>query len=173
METYLTSLRNLAFAAAGLFLLAGCASTTQIEVNREAPERAYRTVNVMSGPEQAGDVSAALEAALQQHGFATRINPSSQDGGTLTAQFKDTWKRNGVTYLKHLSIELLDSDTKALLVSSNWQNSGVNQFQSVPEVVDGLVASMLSRLPNNYKPVAKATDNKLKTVSLKAFDQKQ
>lgn len=132
MKTYSTLLCNLAFTAAGLFLLAGCASTTQIEVIRKAPERAYRMVNVISGPEQAGDVSAALEAALQQYGFVTRINPCAQDGGTLTACFKDTWKRNGVTYLKHLSIELLDSHTKALLVSSNWQNSGVDQFQSVP-----------------------------------------
>jgi hypothetical protein len=173
MKTYSTSLRNLAFAAAGLFLLAGCASTSQIEVNRKAPERAYRVVNVISGPDQAGDVSAALEAALQQHGFATRINSSEQDRGTLIARYKDTWKRNGVTFLNRLSIELLDADSNALLVSSNWQNSGVRQFQSVPEVVDGLVASMLSRLPNNYKPVAKATDKSLKTVSLNALNQKQ
>ena len=173
MKTYSTAFRSLAAAVGLLLLAAGCASTSQIEVNRKAPERAYRVVNVISGPDQAGDVSAALEAALQQHGFATRVNASSQDKGSLIARYKDTWKRNGVTYLNRLSIDLLDADSNALLVSSNWQNSGVRQFQSVPEVVDGLVASMLSRLPNNYKPVAKATDKNLKTVSLNSLKQKQ
>ena len=173
MKTYLTSLRHLAIAAASLIMLAGCASISQIEVNRKAPERAYRIVNVISGPEQAGDVSAALEAALQQHGFVTRVNASAQDSGTLVARFKDIWKRNGVTYLNQLSIELVDADSKALIVSSAWKNSGVRQYQSVPEVVDTLVSSMLSRLPNNYKPVAKAPDNDLKTVSLNAVNQKQ
>ncbi len=167
MNTSSTLLRSLAAAAAGLFLLAGCASTSQIEVNRKAPEQAYRVVNVISGPHQAGDVSAALAEALKQHGFVTRVNSSSQDSGTLIVQYKDTWKRNGVTYLNHLTIELLDADTRALLVSSNWQNSGVRQYQSVPEVVDRLVASMLNRLPNHYKPIAKATHNNLKTVSFK------
>jgi hypothetical protein len=172
MKTYSISLRSLAVAA-GLFLLAGCASTSQIDVNRNAPEKAYRVVNVISGPEQAGDVSAALEAALKQHGFATLINPASQDSGTLIARFKDTWKRNGVTYLNHLTIELLDSDSKTVLVSSNWQNAGVRQYQSVPEVVDRLVASMLSRLPNNYKPTTTATPNNLKTISFNVANPKQ
>ena len=114
MKTYLTAFRSLAAAAVLLLLAAGCASTSQIEVNRKAPERAYKVVNVISGPDQAGDVSAALEAALQQHGFATRVNASSQDKGSLIARYKDTWKRNGVTYLNRLSIELLDADSKAL-----------------------------------------------------------
>ena len=137
------------FAAtfAGLLLLSACASTSSIDVNRKAPLRAYQVVNVVSTPDQAGDVSAALEAALQQHGFKTRINPATQGVGTLTARFQDVWKRNGMTYLGKLSLELLDVDTKTVLISSNWKNTSGHQAQSVPEVVDQLVASMLGQLP--------------------------
>jgi hypothetical protein len=147
MKTYLTAFRSLAAAAGLMLLAAGCASTSQIEVNRKAPERAYRMVNVLCGPDQAGDVSAALEAALQQHGFRTRVNPATQGIGTLTARFQDIWKRNGITYLGKLNVELLDVDSKTVLVSSNWQNTSGHQAQSVPEIVDQLVATMVSRLP--------------------------
>ncbi len=102
----------------------------------------------MSAPDQAGDVSAALEAALQQHGFKTRVNPATQGAGTLTARFQDAWKRNGLTYLGKLNMELVDVDSKTVLVSSNWQNSSGHQAQSVPEVVNNLVAAMLNRLSN-------------------------
>lgn len=136
-----------AAAFAGLLLFSACASTSKIDVNGKPPLRAYQVVNVISGPEQAGDVSAALEAALQQHGFKTRINPATQGVGTLTARFQDIWKRNGMTYLGKLSLELLDVDSKTVLVSSNWRNTSGHQAQSVPEVVDQLVATMLGRLP--------------------------
>lgn len=169
MKTYSNSFRRLAITAAGLLLIVGCASTSQIQVNPKAPERAYRVVNVISGPDQAADVSAALEAALRQHGFATRMNPSTQERGTLIARYQDTWKRNGVTYLNRLSIELLDADSNALLVSSNWQNSGVRQYQSVPEVVNSLVASMLSKLPNNYKPIAAAVTEIIEIASARSL----
>lgn len=136
-----------AAALIGLLILSACASTSSFDVNRKAPERAYQVVNVISGPDQAGDISAALEAALQYHGFKTRVNPATQGVGTLTARFKDAWKRNGVTYLGRLSMEFFDVDSKTVLVSSVWQNTSGHQAESVPEVVDDLVASMLSRLP--------------------------
>ncbi len=134
-------------ALAGLLFLSACASTSSVNVNAKAPARSYQVVNVISGPDQAGDVSTALEAAFQQHGFKTRVNPATQGVGTLTARFQDAWKRNGMTYLGRLSLEFFDVDSKAVLASSVWQNTGGHQAQSVPEVVDGLVTSMLSRLP--------------------------
>ena len=136
-----------ATALAGLLLLSACASISSVDVNRKAPLRTYQVVNVVSGPDQAGDVSAALEAALQRYGFKTRVNPATQGVGTLTARFQDLWKRNGITYLGKLNIELLDVDSKTVLVSSNWKNASGHQAQSVPEIVDQLVASMLSRIP--------------------------
>jgi hypothetical protein len=132
---------------AGMLLLSACASTSRIDVNRKAPERAYQVVNVVSTPDQAGDVSAALEAALQQYGFKTRVNPATQGVGTLTARFQDAWKRNGITYLGTLNVELFDVDTKTVLVASSWKNTSGQQAQSVPEVVNQLVDTMLSRLP--------------------------
>lgn len=143
----LSAMFRLTATLVGLLLLAACASTSSIAVNRKAPLRAYQVVNVISTPDQAGDISAALEAALQQHGFKTRINPATQGVGTLTARFQDSWKRNGMTYLGKLNLELLDVDTKTVLVSSNWQNTSGHQAQSVPDVVDQLIASMLGRLP--------------------------
>ena len=143
----MSAMFRFATALAGLLLLAACASTSHIDVNRNAPTRAYQVVNVVSGPEQAGDVSAALEAALQQRGFKIRVNPVTQGTGTLTARYQDTWKRNGITYLNKLNVELLDVDTKTVLVSSSWKNASGHQAQSVPEVVDQLVASMLGRIP--------------------------
>ena len=140
---------RLALAVAGALLLSACASTSRIEVNQKAPERTYQVVNVVSGLDQAGDVSAALEAALQQRGFKIRVNPATQGVGTLTARYRDTWKRNGITYLNNLTVELLDVDTQTVLVSSNWKNTSGHQAQSVPEVVDQLVASMLRRMPSN------------------------
>jgi hypothetical protein len=149
MNTFARPAASYRFAAviAALLLLSACASTSRVEVNRKAPERSYQVVNVISNPDQAGDVSAALEAALQQHGFKTRVNPAAQDSGTLTARFQDAWKRNGITFLSKLNIELLDVDSKVVLVTSNWQNTAGHQAQSVPEVVDQLVASMLTRMP--------------------------
>ena len=138
---------RLVAAIAGLLLLSACASTCHIEVNHKAPERTYQVVNVVSGPDQAGDVSAALKAALQQRGFKIRVNPASQGTGTLTARYQDTWKRNGITYLNNLSVELFDVDTKTVLISSSWKNTLGHQAQSVPEVVDQLVDSMLRRMP--------------------------
>jgi hypothetical protein len=142
-----TAMIRFTFALAGLLLLSACASTSSIDVNRKAPERTYQVVNVVSGPEQAGDVSAALEAALQQRGFKIRVNPATQGIGTLTARYQDTWKRNGITYLNKLNVELLDVDTKTVLVSSSWKNTSGRQAQSVPEVVDQLVESMLRGMP--------------------------
>ena len=138
---------RLSAAIAALLLLSACASSSRVDVNRKAPERSYQVVNIINGPDQAGDVSAALEAALQKHGFKTRVNPAAQDSGTLTARYQDAWKRNGVTFLSKLSIEMHDVDSKVVLVSSNWQNTSGHQAQSVPEVVDQLVASMLGRIP--------------------------
>ena len=138
---------RLSAAIAALLLLSACASTSRVDVHRTAPERTYQVVNIINGFDQAGDVSAALEAALQQHGFKTRVNPTVQDVGTLTARYEDAWKRNGITFLSKLNIELLDVDSKVVLVSSNWQNTSGHQAESVPEVVDQLVASMLSRMP--------------------------
>ena len=114
---------RLSAAIAALLLLSACASTSGVDVNRKAPEHSYQVVNVISNPDQAGVVSAALEAALQKHGFKTLVNPAAQDSGTLTARYQDAWKRNGVTFLSKLSIEMLDVDSKAVLVSSNWQNT--------------------------------------------------
>ena len=135
-------------ALTSALLLCACASTSRVEFNGKAPERTYHVVNVISTPDQAGDVSAALEAALQQHGFKTRVNPATQGTGTLTARFQDAWKRNGMTYLGKLNMELVDVDSKTVLVSSNWRNTTGHQAQSVPEVVNNLVTAMLNRLPN-------------------------
>ena len=145
----MSAMFRLTAALVGLLLLAACASTSHIDVNRKAPTRAYQVVNVVSGPEQAGDVSAALEKALQQRGFKIRVNPTTQGTGTLTARYQDTWKRNGITYLNKLNVELLDVDTKTVLVSSSWKNTSGHQAQSVPEVVDQLVESMLRGMPRN------------------------
>ena len=136
-----------AAAVAGMLLLSACASTSSFDVNHKAPARSYQVVNVISGPDQAGDVSAALEAALKQHGFKTRVNPATPGVGTLTARFQDIWKRNGIPYLGKLNLELLDVDSKTILVSSNWLNTSGEQAQSVPDVVNELVANMISRLP--------------------------
>jgi hypothetical protein len=141
------SLRCRAAAFFSALLLCACASVSSVDVNRKAPLRAYQVVNVICGPDQAGDVSAALEAALKQRGFKTRINPATPGVGTLTARFQDTWKRNGMTYLGRLNLEFLDVDSKTLLVSSTWENTGGRQAQSVPEVVDQLVATMIGRAP--------------------------
>ncbi len=140
---------RLSTATAALLLLSACASTSRVDVNRTAPERTYQVVNIINGFDQAGDVSAALQAALQQHGFKTRVNPIVQDVGTLTARYEDAWKRNGITFLSKLNIELLDVDSNVVLVSSNWQNTSGHQAESVPEVVDQLVASMLGRMPGS------------------------
>ena len=153
---------RLSAAIAGLLLLSACASTSRVDVNRKAPERIYQVVNVINGPDQAGDVSAALDAALRRHGFKTRVNPGVQDAGTLTARYQDAWKRNGITFLSALTIEMIDVDNKVVLVSSNWQNTSGHQAESVPEVVNQLVASMLGRMPSrsaspkNTKQMVKA-----------------
>ena len=155
MKTFIRpSICRLAVAIAGLLLLCACASTSSIDVNRKATARSYQVVNVVSGPDQAGDVSAALEAALQQRGFKIRVNPATQGIGTLTARYQDIWKRNGITYLNKLSVELLDVDTKTVLVSSNWKNTGGRQAQSVPEVVNQLVDSMLKQMPRSRAEAA-------------------
>lgn len=160
MNTHSTSFRY-ALAAAWLLLLSACATPGQTSVSRHLPERDYREAAVLSGPQQAGDVSVALEAALERHGLATRINPSAMGTGTLIARYKDDWKQNGISYLSRLTIDLLDSDGKTVLATSNWQNPGNRQYQSVPEVVDSLVTGMMSRLPRSYAkplPVADVAD---------------
>ncbi len=144
---YSSSLRARAAALLGTMLLCACASISSVDVNRKAPLRTYQVVNIISGPDQAGDVSAALEAALKQHGFKTRVNPATPGVGTLTARFQDAWKRNGMTYLGRLKLEFLDVDSKTLLVSSTWENTSGHQTQSVPEVVNQLVATMIGRSP--------------------------
>ena len=149
MNTFSTSFRT-ALAATVLLFLAACATSGQTSVSRQLPERQYREAAIITGPQQAGDVSAALEAVLQRHGLATRINPRSTGSNVLIARYKDDWKRNGVTFLSRLTIDLLDSDGKTLLATSKWENPGNKQYQSVPEVVDSLVTGMMSRLPRSY-----------------------
>ncbi len=158
MNTHSTSFR-FALAAAGLLVLSACATPGQTSVSRHLAERGYHVAAVLSGPQQAGDVSAALEAAFQRHGLKTLINPSVIGSDVLIARYKDDWKQNGLSYLSRLTIDLLDSDGKTVLATSNWQNPGNRQYQSVPEVVDSLVTGMLSRLPGSYtKPVADVAD---------------
>jgi hypothetical protein len=144
---YSSQLRSRAATLLSAMLLCSCASISNVDVNRKAPLRTYQVVNVISGPDQAGDVTAALEAAFKQLGFKTRINPATPGVGTLTARFQDTWKRNGMTYLGRLNLEFLDVDSHTLLVSSTWENTGGRQSQSVPEVVDQLVGTMIGRAP--------------------------
>lgn len=144
---FYSSLRSRATAVVSAMLLCACASISSVDVNRKAPLRTYQVVNVISGPDQAGDVTAALEAALKQHGFKTRINPATPGVRTLTARFQDVWKRNGMTYLGRLKLEFFDVDSKAPLVSSTWENKSGHQAQSVSEVVDQLVTTMIGRAP--------------------------
>ena len=65
---------RLSAAIAAFLLLSACASSSRVDVNRKAPGRSYQVVSIINGPDQAGDVSAALEAALQKLGFKTRVN---------------------------------------------------------------------------------------------------
>ena len=148
MNTFSTSFRT-ALAATVLLFLAACATSGQTSVSRQLPERQYREAAIITGPQQAGDVSAALEAALQKQGLKTRINPRATGSNVLIARYKDDWKQNGISYLSHLTIDLLDSDGKTVLATSQWQNPGNRQYQSVPEVVDSLVTGMMSRLPRS------------------------
>jgi hypothetical protein len=147
-------------ALCAVALVSACAATSQVKTAPTHADNRYLAARIIAGDEQASDVSAALGAAFQRHGLKSRINSASSGHDELIVRFKDSWKRDGLTYLDRLSIELIDAQSQSVVASAQWQNAALHDFHSVPEVVDVLVDKTFAKLRwQRPQPVAAASQS--------------
>ena len=133
----------------GLSGLAGCATTTQIDVVPRASSTPVHTVYLVVHGGSSSDVDDDIRRALLHRGLSETegTDDAIQNKNVdLCVKYDDHWKWDLTMYLKSIDIEMFDGKTGSLIAESTWKNSTFHRFPNAEDVVDDLVNQTFDKM---------------------------
>ena len=129
--------------------VAGCATTTNIDVMPNRSHTPVHTVYLVVHGASSSDVDAHIRRALLRRGLSETegTDDSIQNKNVdLVVKYGDHWKWDLTMYLKSIDIEFFDGKTGVLIAESSWENSAFHSFPNAEDVVDGLVNQTFDKM---------------------------
>jgi hypothetical protein len=136
-------LRQLLVLGALSFGLGGCATSSDVVVNRSAPHTNYTSAYVVTHGGNGADMDALIKKELVRHGLNVSSGSASPTSGQLRIEYVDEWKWDVVMYLRSLDVTAYDDRTQNLLATASWKNSAMHGFHSKDTVVADVVSETL------------------------------
>ncbi len=142
--------------ASCLAVLAGCATTQNIELAKMEPPTKIESVSQVLHDGNSTAMNDYLQSALKKEGLIVKSTlptetKTSQDVDALVS-YDDIWRWDLKMYLFSISIHINDAKTGDLLAIGRWNNSAFHGFQDPKEVVQELVTGMMAKLRGSQKP---------------------
>jgi len=129
--------------------VAGCATTTRIDVVSRESRAPVHTVYLVVHGGSSSDVDDDVRRALLHRGFSETegTDDTIQNKNVdLVVKYDDHWTWDLTMYLRSIDIELFDGKTGSLVAESSWQNSAFHRFPNAGDVVDDLVNQTFDKI---------------------------
>jgi hypothetical protein len=131
------------FLAALSVALGGCATSSDLVVNRSAPRTVYTSAYIVVNADNGADIDALIKKELLRHGLNVSSGNASQTSGRLRIEYVDEWKWDMVMYLRSIDVSAYDDRSQDLLATASWKNSAMHGFHSKDTVVADVVSETL------------------------------
>ena len=129
--------------------LAGCATTTRIDVTPRAFSTPAHTAYLVVHGGSSSDVDNDIRRALLQRGLSETEGTDDailNKNVDLVVKYDDHWRWDLTMYLLSIDIELFDGKTGSLIATSSWNNSAFHRFPNAEDVVDDLVNQTFDKM---------------------------
>jgi hypothetical protein len=137
------SFRQLFVMGALSLALGGCATSSDVVVNRSAAHTTYTSAYVVTHGGNGADMDALIEKELLRHGLNVSSGSASPSSGQLRIEYVDEWRWDMVMYLRSLDVTAYDDRSQGLLATGSWKNSVMHGYHSKDTVVADVVSETL------------------------------
>lgn len=138
----------LILSLAAIFVVSGCATTSQVVVNPAESGLAFKTAYLVTHGGRSVDMDNSFRSALLQHGLTVTEGespPQSKDTD-IVVKYDDSWRWDLAMYLLSLDVQVYDGKTGALISESTWHNSPAHTWPDEKVVVAQLLQQTFTKL---------------------------